>query len=160
MYLTGVKRFVRIYFFIILKSTLLDYGLDNRAIEIAGQRIFLLVPASRPALGPTQPPIQWVPGVLSPGVKRGRGMMLTTHPHLVPRLSMSRTYTPLPHAPQWRVAGHLFIFFLHFTQKFHLIRCEFLIKILTFFFVLPKFVPALGIFTQVTQHNTSSHKLS
>jgi hypothetical protein len=42
---------------------------------------------------PTQPPIQWVPGVLSPGVKPGRGVMLTTHPHLVPRLSMSRSYT-------------------------------------------------------------------
>jgi hypothetical protein len=40
---------------------------------------------SRPALGPTQPPVQWVPGVLSPGVKRGRGVTLSTHPHLVPR---------------------------------------------------------------------------
>jgi hypothetical protein len=36
------------------------------------EQIFLLAPASRPALGPTQPSIQWVPGVLSPGVKRGR----------------------------------------------------------------------------------------
>jgi hypothetical protein len=44
------------------------------------QRIFLLVSASRPALRLTQPLIQWVPGVLSPGVKRGRGVMLTTHP--------------------------------------------------------------------------------
>jgi hypothetical protein len=31
-----------------------------------------------------------------PGVKRGRGVMLTTHPHLVPRLSMSRSYTSFP----------------------------------------------------------------
>jgi hypothetical protein len=32
--------------------------------------IFLLATGSRPALEPTQPPIQWVPGALSPGVKR------------------------------------------------------------------------------------------
>jgi hypothetical protein len=51
---------------------------------------------SRPALGPTQTPVQWVPGVLSPGIKRGRGVTLTTHPHLVPRSWMSRSYTPLP----------------------------------------------------------------
>jgi hypothetical protein len=42
------------------------------------------------------PPVQWVPGILSPGVKRGRGVMLTTHPHLVPRLRMSRSYTASP----------------------------------------------------------------
>jgi len=51
---------------------------------------------SRPALGPTQPPVQWVPGVHSPGVKRGRGVTLTTHPHLVPRSWMSRKYTSSP----------------------------------------------------------------
>jgi hypothetical protein len=56
-------------------------GFDPRQ----GQRIFPLSSVSRPALGPTQPPVQWVTGVLSPGVKRGRGVMLTTHPHLVPR---------------------------------------------------------------------------
>ena len=39
---------------------------------------------SRQALGLTQPPIQWVPG-LSWGLG-GRGVELTTHPHLVPRL--------------------------------------------------------------------------
>jgi hypothetical protein len=46
-------------------STVSDYGLvfDPRQ----RQRIFLLVSASRPALGPTQPPVQRVPGALSPG---------------------------------------------------------------------------------------------
>jgi hypothetical protein len=60
------------------------------------QRIFPLSSVSRPALGPTQPPAQWVPGVLSPGVKRGRGVMLTTHPHLVLRSRMSSSYSSSP----------------------------------------------------------------
>jgi hypothetical protein len=38
-----------------------------------GQRIFSLASVSRPALGPTQPPVQSVPGVLSPGVKARQG---------------------------------------------------------------------------------------
>jgi hypothetical protein len=35
-----------------------------------GLEIFLFTTASKMALEPTQPPIQWVPGVLSFGVKR------------------------------------------------------------------------------------------
>jgi hypothetical protein len=57
------------------------------------QRIFPLISASRPALGPTQPPVQWVLGALPPGVQRCRGVMLTTHPLLVPRSGKSRSYT-------------------------------------------------------------------
>jgi hypothetical protein len=49
----------------------LGYGLDDRGSE-SRQRlgIFLFTTTSRPALGPTQSPIQWVPGVLSLRVKR------------------------------------------------------------------------------------------
>jgi len=32
--------------------------------------LFLFTTASRPALGPTQPPMQWVQGALSLGLKR------------------------------------------------------------------------------------------
>jgi len=57
------------------------YGLDGPGIESRWGRDFPY--PSRPALGPTQPPIQWVPGSF-PGVKRpGRGL---DHPHLAPRL--------------------------------------------------------------------------
>jgi hypothetical protein len=35
--------------------------------------MFLVASASRPALGSTHPPLQWVPGVLSPGGKARPG---------------------------------------------------------------------------------------
>jgi hypothetical protein len=50
-----------------------SYGVDDQGVGVrvtVGSRIFLFSKSSIPALRPTQPPIQWVPGVLSLGVKR------------------------------------------------------------------------------------------
>jgi hypothetical protein len=68
------------------------------------QRTFPQVSASRPVLGPTDLPLQWVPGVLSPGVKGGRSVTLTTHFQLVPRLRMSGAVLALPNTSPWRGA--------------------------------------------------------
>jgi hypothetical protein len=68
-----------------------DHGLDGPGSNPGGDEIFH---RSRPALGPTQPPVKRVPG-LSPGVKCGRGVLLTVHPLLVPR-SWKNRVIPLP----------------------------------------------------------------
>jgi hypothetical protein len=72
----------------------LGYELDDGGFESReGLGIFLFTIASRPALEPTQPPIQWLAGALSLGVKR-----LGSEADLSPpsRLRMSRFIPPLP----------------------------------------------------------------
>ena len=85
-----------------------DYGLDGPGSNPGGDEIFR---PSRPALGPTQPPVKWVPG-LSRGVNCGRGVLLTTHPLLVPRSWKSRAI-PLP--TLWATPG---LYRDHFTFTF------------------------------------------
>jgi hypothetical protein len=43
---------------------------DGSEFEFRWGKNFLFSTASRPAVGPTQPPIQWLPGALSTGIKR------------------------------------------------------------------------------------------
>ena len=57
-------------------SIVTRYGLDGPGIESRWGRDF--PHPSRPPLGPTQPPVQWI-SCLSPGLT-GRGVALTTHP--------------------------------------------------------------------------------
>ena len=71
-----------------------DYGLDGPGSNPGEDEIFR---PSRPALGPTQAPVKWVPGV-----KCGRGVQLIAHPLLVPRSLKSRA-TPLP--TLWATSG-------------------------------------------------------
>jgi hypothetical protein len=76
-------------------------GFDPRQRQI----IFPLSSLSRPTVGHTQPHVRWVPGILSPWVKRGRGVTLTTHPHLVPRSRMCRSYTSSPPSASMACSG-------------------------------------------------------
>jgi hypothetical protein len=59
------------------------YGLDGRGSIPSRARFF----SAPQRLGPTQAPIQWVPGALPRGWS-GRGVKLTSHVHLVPRSRM------------------------------------------------------------------------
>jgi hypothetical protein len=77
-------------------SVVSRYVDDRGSIPGRGERIFPLASVSRPALRPTQPPVQGIPWVLSSVLERGQGVTLTTHPHLVPRSWMSRNYTSSP----------------------------------------------------------------
>ena len=78
------------------------YGLDGQGIESQWRRDF--PHPSRPALRPTQPPVQWVPG-LSRGVKRPeRGV---DHPPSTKRRGHKRVglYLYSPSGTQWPVIG-------------------------------------------------------
>jgi hypothetical protein len=54
-------------------GTDLPFSGDRGSIPGRGERIFPLTSVSRPVLGPTQPPVQLVPGVVSPRVKARPG---------------------------------------------------------------------------------------
>jgi hypothetical protein len=64
--------------------------------------IFLFTTVSRMALEPTQPPIQWVPGVLSLGVKQPGREADHSPPPSAGGQRMSGAIPPLPNTPPWR----------------------------------------------------------
>jgi hypothetical protein len=76
-----------------------DFGLDDWATGVrspAGAKDFSSSLCIQTGSEAHPASCKWVPGVLSPGLKRGRGVTLTTHPHQVPRSWMSRSYTSSP----------------------------------------------------------------
>jgi hypothetical protein len=70
-----------------------------------GQEVFLFPTASRPALEPTQPPIQCVPGPTSPGGGGKRPWSEADHlPQIALMLRIRGAIYPLPHTRSWRGA--------------------------------------------------------
>jgi hypothetical protein len=101
-------------------SIVSDTGLStgrSRFVPWQGQRIFPLSSVSGPALGPTQLPVQWVPGVLSQGVKRDRGVTLTTYLHLVPRSWMSKNYSSSPPSASMACSGTALLTYFGIPKK-------------------------------------------
>jgi hypothetical protein len=78
------------------------YGLDDRGVKVKSPgrvKNFYFSALSKPTLGPTQPPIQWVPGSFFRG-----GLKLTTRILLVLRSRKCGTIHPVPHMPSWHCA--------------------------------------------------------
>jgi hypothetical protein len=71
-----------------------DYELDDKG-SIPGPRDFSSSLCVQTVSG-AHPDSYTGTGGPSPGVKGSWGVMLTTHPHLVPRSRMSRSYTTSP----------------------------------------------------------------
>jgi hypothetical protein len=76
-----------------------DYGLDDRAIGVrstAGAKDFSSNLCVETGSGDHLASCIMGTGGPFPGAKSGRGLTLTTHPDLVPKSRMSRSYTLLP----------------------------------------------------------------
>jgi hypothetical protein len=69
--MVSMKRLERGYWKVLLLSDWPRAGRPRRRSWSSGRvKNFLFSTASRLTLGSTQPPIEWVPGILSPGVKQ------------------------------------------------------------------------------------------
>jgi hypothetical protein len=95
-----------------LSAIVLGCGLDDRRFETRQWLgIFLFTTVPRPALGPTQPPIQWVPGALSLGVQRPERE--TDHSSSA-EVKNAWTYTSTPpirlHVVVLEVQGQLYLY--------------------------------------------------
>jgi hypothetical protein len=81
----------------------LDEGPRSRSSSPGVVKNFLFSTSSRPALGSTQPPIQWVSGPLSPGAKR-QGREADHSPPSSAEVKKIGSIHPLPLTASWRSA--------------------------------------------------------
>jgi hypothetical protein len=101
-----------------------DYWLDDRGFESCQRLgIFLFTTASSGALGPTQPPIQWVPGALYLGVKRPESEADHSPPSISEVKECVKLYLHSPNTPlrcraQSKWQGQLYLY-LYPVYKLH-----------------------------------------
>jgi hypothetical protein len=114
--------FIVPYLLLLLLSQLSQYsdglrterpGFDSRQ----GQEIFLHFTISRPALGPTQPPIQWEPGAFSPGVQWPR-READHSPSSSAEVKNGGAIPPLPGTSSWIVLNWL----INYKENFAVFR--------------------------------------
>jgi hypothetical protein len=79
------------------------YRLDGWGLIPSTGKIFLFSIVSSPALGPTQPPIQWVLGPPSPKVKQ-QGNEVDRSPLSNAKVKNVVAVLPLPHTSSWHGA--------------------------------------------------------
>jgi hypothetical protein len=77
-------------------------GLDIRS-SISGRGKIISSTTSKPALGPTQPPTQWAPRALSPGMKRTEGEHIHSRPSSA-EVKNGGTMPLLPAISSWHSA--------------------------------------------------------
>jgi hypothetical protein len=89
-------------------SIVSDYGLYDRGSIPAGTKDFSSNLCDHTGSEAHSASCTMCTGGLFPGAKRSRNVTQTYHPHLVPRLRMSRSYTSSPpQVPPWSVVGLL-----------------------------------------------------
>jgi hypothetical protein len=88
-----------------------DYRLDHRGSIPAEAKEFSSSLCVQTSSGAHPASLPRGTGGPFPGVKRGWGVKLTIHLHLVPRSRMTRSYSLLPLGAKMAVAGQLHFFF-------------------------------------------------
>jgi hypothetical protein len=90
-------------------------------IPVEARTVFFAI-TSRPELGPTKSPIQWIPGRLPPGVKQTE-RAIKKQMHISPRL---RTREATPTLPSLRQG----VVFIEALQQLYLVSCTVILNTL------------------------------
>jgi hypothetical protein len=78
-------------------------GLDGLGLNPNSERLFSSPQRSRPSVGPAQPPIQWIPRALSPGLMP-QGLEVDHSPASIAEVKNDGAIPPFSHMSSWHNA--------------------------------------------------------